>query len=167
MNIFLRGSIAERLTVAGATLWTGLPSLVFSPALDRMPASPVDERGHVVVSDLVEALVRAEIADEPIQIAVSGEVVRVILPDFLVVAPRRHVDRERPVAGTLLRLDVGPRPGLYPAFDLLGIFFVGGFGRAVKAMTVELEVVSVEGAFGAFIDGHFGTSLTFWFLMKV
>ena len=121
-----------------------------------LAAPPCDEPGHVVAGDVGDQLVLAEELDQQPQ-APHVVPARPMLPVLGPITSGDVVEPQRCRAPDLLNLRLG-----LLAFGRL--YFFGfplgrGLGRAVKAMTSELEVVLIVWRALVGEDGHAGTSL--------
>src|ERR1700739_4116479 len=123
-----------------------------------MPAPPRHQLGDVVAGDVGEELVLAEELDQVTDLPLSVVGTGMMLPDLLPIASGDVIEPERcrcpaGLLNPLLR---------FLALDSLYRFrFAPGcaLGRAVKAMTSDLEVVAPERRALVAADGHVGKSL--------
>src|SRR5437868_11865797 len=123
-----------------------------------MPASPRDQPRHVVAANLGQELVLAKELDQQREPMLGAVGTRVMLPALTPIPPRHIVEAQRGARGRGLRnVLLGP-------FALGGLYFFRvppsrAFGRAVKAMTSDLEVEVPIWRARAAIERHAGESL--------
>ena len=121
--------------------------------LAAMPAPPRHELRHVVAGDLGQEPVLAEMLDQEREPVLGALRARVMLPDFVPVAPGHIVEAQR----CLCRRQLGnqcPRLLALCRFYFFGFTSRRAFRRAMKPMTVELEVEMPERRARTSVDGH-------------
>jgi hypothetical protein len=112
-------------------------------AHDALPPGFYRQR-HAIVVDIMQGNLRPELLDQPVKCALQIRIAA-MLADLVPPAVTSGRNRHWLASG---RNGVGDEPGGFSSLrflDFLSLTFIFAFGRAVKAMTFDLEIELVVG----------------------